>query len=119
MPDICKKCGYPRDISRDEKTGKRRRRQDHVCPTVVIQRKKKDDAIQSFPTKTVHENRVSKGGDLHDLVTGDDAPWSVVFRNRQKIEKKIEDRKAKSKAKKAKKKTLVAPSGEPLTPPKG
>lgn len=115
MGRVCRKCGRPKDNSRDEKTRKRKRNRKHVCATVTIRRKEKDERIGDYPTKIVHEDRVAKGGDLYDLVTGRKAPWEVVYRNRQKIEKKIEERKSK----KQDGETLVAPSGEPLTPPKG
>ncbi len=115
MPRICRQCGRRKDNSRDEKTGRRRRNREHVCSIVVIERNEKDDATQRYPTKIVHEDRVDKGGDLHELVTGRGAPWSVSFRNRQRIESAIEKRKSK----KNDEKKLVAPSGEPLIPPKG
>lgn len=113
----CNSCNRRIDHSRDEKTGIRKRTRDHVCPTVVIQCKKKNPANEIQEIKTVHEDRVAKGGDLHKLVTGRNAPWEVVFRNRAKIEKIAENRKSK-KAKKTNKK-LEPKKGEVLQPAKG
>lgn len=114
MASVCGRCGRPRDNSRNEKTGKRKRNRDHICPMVTIRRKKIDDATQQHTIKIVNEARVAKGGDLHELVTGRKAPWEVVYRDRQGIENIIENYKSK---KKKDGDVLVAPSGEPLSPP--
>lgn len=116
MPATCTRCGRPKDNSRDEKTGIRKRNSEHQCNMAVVRATTVSPRTDVPVVKQVHEARIEKGGDLYKKTRGKKPEWEVVYRPTTVIEK-LADRQGR-KRKRGSTKKLKAPTGKRLEPPK-